>query len=198
LKIEKRNKRATLVFSLASFQKPSRVSLSYRTKMSSPSVPPAPSSSSLPTPQPSIGRSIIPALTKLREILSQLGEENLIIDLPQVVAIGSEGSGKSSVVESLVGRDFLPRGVKTRRPIVIQLVRNVGDEEWGEFDHISGKRFYDFEEIKREIQVRLSWLREIVIILDPLWWFVPPCILHFFSAVPNMQSRPLKVKMRTH
>ncbi|KAF3323670.1 dynamin-related protein 3A-like protein [Carex littledalei] len=120
--------------------------------MSSPSAPPAPAPFPVPTPQPSLGHSIIPALTKLQEILSQLGEENFSIDLPQVVAIGSQGSGKSSVVESLVGRDFLPRGVKTRRPVVIQLVRKIG-EEWGEFDHVSGKKFYDFEEIKKEIQL---------------------------------------------
>ncbi|XP_078156387.1 dynamin-related protein 3A-like isoform X1 [Carex rostrata] len=117
--------------------------------MSSPSAPPAPS----PAPQPSLGHSIIPALTKLQEILSQLGEDNFSIDLPQVVAIGSQGSGKSSVVESLVGRDFLPRGVKTRRPVVIQLVRKIAEEEWGEFDHVIGKKFYHFEDVKKEIQL---------------------------------------------
>ncbi|KAJ4756038.1 dynamin related protein [Rhynchospora pubera] len=125
------------------------LSLSHRTTMASPAPAPFP----LPTPQPSLGHFVIPALTKLQEILSQLGEEDFTIDLPQVAAIGSQGSGKSSVVESLVGRDFLPRGVKTRRPVVIQLVRNPGEEEWGEFDHLSGKRFYDFEKIKKEIQI---------------------------------------------
>lgn len=35
-----------------------------------------------------------------------------------------QSSGKSSVLESLVGRDFLPRGsgIVTRRPLVLQLV----------------------------------------------------------------------------
>ena len=35
-----------------------------------------------------------------------------------------QSSGKSSVLESLVGRSFLPRGVGivTRRPLVLQLV----------------------------------------------------------------------------
>lgn len=35
-----------------------------------------------------------------------------------------QSSGKSSVLENLVGRDFLPRGtgIVTRRPLVLQLI----------------------------------------------------------------------------
>lgn len=35
-----------------------------------------------------------------------------------------QSSGKSSVIESLVGRSFLPRGtgIVTRRPLVLQLL----------------------------------------------------------------------------
>ena len=47
------------------------------------------------------------------------------LDLPQVAVVGSQSSGKSSVLEALVGRDFLPRGpeICTRRPLVLQLAR---------------------------------------------------------------------------
>lgn len=147
--------------------------------MSSPSAPPA------PAPQPSLGHSIIPALTKLQQILSQLGEDNFSIDLPQVVAIGSQGSGKSSVVESLVGRDFLPRGVKTRRPVLIQLVRKIGEDEWSEFDHVIGKKFYHFEEIKKEIQVRLTLSLLLCLVLVPKYTS--------FSVIPSVQIYALKV-----
>ena len=43
--------------------------------------------------------------------------------LPQIVVVGGQSSGKSSVLESIVGRDFLPRGagICTRRPLVLQL-----------------------------------------------------------------------------
>ena len=76
-------------------------------------------------------------------------------ELPQVAAIGGQSSGKSSVLEALVGRDFLPRGpdICTRRPLVLQLVRHAAPEEWGEFLHVPGRQFHDFEQIKREIQV---------------------------------------------
>jgi hypothetical protein len=80
------------------------------------------------------------------------------VELPQVAAIGGQSSGKSSVLEALVGRDFLPRGpeICTRRPLVLQLVRHSAPEEWGEFLHAPGRRFHDFEHIKREIQVSFS------------------------------------------
>ena len=50
------------------------------------------------------------------------------LDLPQVAVVGSQSSGKSSVLEALVGRDFLPRGpeICTRRPLVLQLARAPG------------------------------------------------------------------------
>ena len=40
------------------------------------------------------------------------------------VVVGSQSSGKSSVLENIVGRDFLPRGnnMVTRRPLVLQLL----------------------------------------------------------------------------
>ncbi|CAL5434674.1 unnamed protein product [Camellia sinensis] len=66
---------------------------------------------------------------------------------------------KSSVLEALVGRDFLPRGsdICTRRPLVLQLLQTKrkpdgSEEEYGEFLHLPSKRFYDFNEIRREIQ----------------------------------------------
>lgn len=87
--------------------------------------------------------------------------------------VGSQSSGKSSVLENIVGRDFLPRGtgIVTRRPLVLQLinrrespnaaeklVNNTGEQEnetneheWGEFLHIPGQKFHDFNEIRKEI-----------------------------------------------
>uniref|UniRef100_A0A7N0T170 Dynamin-related protein 3A-like n=1 Tax=Kalanchoe fedtschenkoi TaxID=63787 RepID=A0A7N0T170_KALFE len=105
-----------------------------------------------------LGQSVIPIVNKLQDILAQINNP-LDISLPQVAVVGSQSSGKSSVLEALVGRDFLPRGsdICTRRPLVLQLlqIKRKADgtaEEWGEFLHAPGKRFYDFFEIRREIQ----------------------------------------------
>ncbi|CAK9278861.1 unnamed protein product [Sphagnum jensenii] len=121
-------------------------------------VPPLPASS---VSSPFLGQSVIPRVNKLQDIFSQLGSASTI-DLPQVAVVGSQSSGKSSVLEALVGRDFLPRGqdICTRRPLVLQLVQTVqkADEsseliEWGEFLHLPGRRFSDFSAIRKEIQL---------------------------------------------
>ncbi|KAL3221723.1 hypothetical protein MRX96_050207 [Rhipicephalus microplus] len=66
--------------------------------------------------------ALIPVINKLQDVFNTIGADAL--QLPQIVVVGAQSSGKSSVLESLVGRDFLPRGsgIVTRRPVVLQLV----------------------------------------------------------------------------
>lgn len=65
---------------------------------------------------------LIPVINKLQDVFNAVGADS--IDLPQIVVVGSQSSGKSSVLENIVGRDFLPRGsgIVTRRPLVLQLI----------------------------------------------------------------------------
>ncbi|KAK1425118.1 hypothetical protein QVD17_20463 [Tagetes erecta] len=75
--------------------------------------------------------------------------------LPSVAVVGGQSSGKSSVLESIVGRDFLPRGsgIVTRRPLVLQLHKTEGrQEEYAEFGHMPRRRFTDFSLVRKEIQ----------------------------------------------
>ncbi|XP_009603558.1 phragmoplastin DRP1E-like [Nicotiana tomentosiformis] len=76
-------------------------------------------------------------------------------ELPSVAVVGGQSSGKSSVLESIVGRDFLPRGsgIVTRRPLVLQLHKtDEGQQEYAEFGHLPRRRFTDFNLVRREIQ----------------------------------------------
>ncbi|KAF3932791.1 Dynamin-1 [Dactylella cylindrospora] len=121
---------------------------------------------------------LITTVNKLQDVFATVGVQNPI-DLPQIVVVGSQSSGKSSVLENIVGRDFLPRGtgIVTRRPLVLQLINRPagtnnptlnGDakadsalkgttdaaanlDEWGEFLHIPGQKYYDFNKIRDEI-----------------------------------------------
>lgn len=104
---------------------------------------------------------LIPVINKLQDVFSAIGQSP--INLPQIVVIGSQSSGKSSVLENIVGKDFLPRGsgIVTRRPLILQLynrssisveMENDTAEEWGEFLHLPGQKFVDFNEIRREIE----------------------------------------------
>ncbi|KAJ4958842.1 hypothetical protein NE237_025953 [Protea cynaroides] len=75
--------------------------------------------------------------------------------LPSVAVVGGQSSGKSSVLESIVGRDFLPRGsgIVTRRPLVLQLQKiDEGQTEYAEFLHLPKRRFTDFGVVRREIE----------------------------------------------
>ncbi|TIB72673.1 hypothetical protein E3Q17_01421 [Wallemia mellicola] len=94
---------------------------------------------------------IISIVNRLQDTFNTIGGN--AIDLPQIAVVGSQSSGKSSVLETIVGRDFLPRGsgIVTRRPLVLQLIHTTKQEEYGEFLHID-KRYTSFEEIRNEIQ----------------------------------------------
>ncbi|KAI4459823.1 dynamin [Holotrichia oblita] len=76
----------------------------------------------------------------------------MTLDLPQIAVVGGQSAGKSSVLENFVGRDFLPRGsgIVTRRPLILQLINS--NTEYAEFLHAKGKKFVDFDEVRREIE----------------------------------------------
>ena len=117
--------------------------------------------------QHTLGDGLVPLINKLQDIFSQAGVDALggELELPQIAVVGSQSSGKSSVLEALVGRDFLPRGpdICTRRPLVLQLVHTPyhpgtshherAPSEWGEFLHRPGENFTDFEAIREEIEL---------------------------------------------
>uniref|UniRef100_A0AAX7TZW9 Dynamin-1-like protein n=1 Tax=Astatotilapia calliptera TaxID=8154 RepID=A0AAX7TZW9_ASTCA len=89
--------------------------------------------------------ALIPVINKLQDVFNTVGAD--IIQLPQIAVVGTQSSGKSSVLESLVGRDLLPRGtgIVTRRPLILQLVhvdpgdtRKHDEEIENETERISG------------------------------------------------------------
>lgn len=71
---------------------------------------------------------LIPVINKLQDVFNTIGTD--LIKLPQIIVVGTQSSGKSSVIESIVGKDFLPRGVGivTRRPLILQLI-NINHED---------------------------------------------------------------------
>lgn len=99
---------------------------------------------------------LLPVVNRLHNIFQRCGLANPI-DLPQIVVVGSQSSGKSSVLEAIVGFDFLPRGhgVVTRSPILIQLNKlktdSADSDRWVEFLHAPGKTFTSDVEIQAEI-----------------------------------------------
>ena len=64
-------------------------------------------------------------LNKPQDVFTTAGVSTKEIDLPQIVVVGSQSTGKSSVLENIAKQNFLPRGmgIVTRRPLVLQMIK---------------------------------------------------------------------------
>jgi hypothetical protein len=138
-----------------------------------------------------VGQSLIPLVNRIQDVLLHAGlhhgnltgssprslknetsrsspapplasSQALTKNLPVIAVIGSQSSGKSSLLESLVGTDFLPKSTEicTKCPLVLQLVQSSCSGEdgssarasaYGEFLHRRGRKYYDFAQVKEEI-----------------------------------------------
>lgn len=86
-------------------------------------------------------------------MLNQVGQSGSLT-LPSIVVIGSQSSGKSSVLEAVVGHEFLPKGTNmvTRRPIELTLVNTPDAKaEYGEFPALGLGKITDFSQIQRTL-----------------------------------------------
>eukprot|EP00754_Rhynchopus_humris_P041805 Rhum_TRINITY_DN25347_c0_g1::Rhum_TRINITY_DN25347_c0_g1_i1::g.181910::m.181910/K17065/DNM1L; dynamin 1-like protein len=111
---------------------------------------------------------LLPVINQLQDVFAKV---NMVheLDLPQIVVLGAQSTGKSSVLENIVGKDFLPRGsgIVTRRPLVLQMRHMSRDEhrrreECGEptetasFLHQPDKLYTDFSEVRAEIDAETA------------------------------------------
>ena len=95
-------------------------------------------------------------LRKLINLIDQLRDcgVNEYIKLPRICSLGTQSSGKSSVLESIVGLDFLPRGdgVVTRRPLELRLCHINNGQPWAVFEEVKGEKFTDFNKVRETIE----------------------------------------------
>ncbi|KAJ3760049.1 P-loop containing nucleoside triphosphate hydrolase protein [Lentinula raphanica] len=96
-------------------------------------------------------------LIEIRSMLLSI-DQNDALKLPSIVVIGSQSSGKSSVLEAIVGHEFLPKGnnMVTRRPIELTLVHTPtppGEKptEYGEFPGLGLGKIHSFSDIQRTL-----------------------------------------------
>lgn len=78
------------------------------------------------------------------------------ISVPRIAMFGTQSSGKSSLLESIVGYDILPKssGVCTRRPLEMRLVNDQFLEQpYAEFEkELKGQKITDLSKIKEIIE----------------------------------------------
>ncbi|KAK1224980.1 mitochondrial dynamin GTPase Msp1 [Marasmius sp. AFHP31] len=99
-------------------------------------------------------------LIEIRSMLNSIDQSDAL-KLPSIVVIGSQSSGKSSVLEAIIGHEFLPKGnnMVTRRPIELTLVHtpatptNPHPQEYGIFPTLGfGKeKIFNFKTIQRTL-----------------------------------------------
>lgn len=92
-------------------------------------------------------------MIEIRSMLQLVGQSDTLI-LPSIVVIGSQSSGKSSVLEAIVGHEFLPKGSNmiTRRPIELTLVNTPGAHaEYGDFPALGLGKITDFAHIQQTL-----------------------------------------------
>ncbi|CAG0891731.1 unnamed protein product [Darwinula stevensoni] len=102
-------------------------------------------------------KNLVTTINKLHDALASTHSEagqptRLNLELPQIAVIGGQSAGKSSVLESVAGRDILPRGegIVTRRPLILQMIPS--QEEFMEFLHQPNKPYTSYEEVRKEIR----------------------------------------------
>ena len=92
-------------------------------------------------------------MIEIRSMLQIVGQSDALI-LPSIVVIGSQSSGKSSVLEAIVGHEFLPKGSNmiTRRPIELTLVNTPhAQAEYGEFPALGLGKITDFAQVQKTL-----------------------------------------------
>lgn len=92
--------------------------------------------------------------------------------LPSIVVIGSQSSGKSSVLESIVGQEFLPKGsnMVTRRPIELTLVNDPSSaSEVAEFPALKMFNMTDFQQVQKVlVDLNLAVPHNEAVSADPI------------------------------
>lgn len=96
-------------------------------------------------------------LIEVRNILKSVDHESESLTLPSIVVIGSQSSGKSSVLEAIVGHEFLPKGnnMVTRRPIELTLIHTNssgnGPVEYAEFPGLGLGKITNFKHVQKTL-----------------------------------------------
>eukprot|EP01022_Parablepharisma_sp_SALTPOND_P015843 TRINITY_DN2269_c0_g1_i1.p1 TRINITY_DN2269_c0_g1~~TRINITY_DN2269_c0_g1_i1.p1 ORF type:complete len:710 (-),score=86.95 TRINITY_DN2269_c0_g1_i1:6404-8533(-) len=98
-------------------------------------------------------KNLIEVINKMQEIFAKVNLP-LAFDLPVIAVVGAQSTGKSSVLETIVGKDFLPRGsgIVTRRPLILQLRHITDSKDYAIFSHKPDVIYEDFDEVRSEIE----------------------------------------------
>ncbi|KAG8834331.1 dynamin-like GTPase mgm1 [Serendipita sp. 400] len=117
------------------------------------------------------------------EWIAGIGDKFKALGGSSIVVIGSQSSGKSSVLEAIVGKEFLPKGnnMVTRRPIELTLIHTPNTEPYGDFPDLNLRHITSFSSIQKTLtDLNLSVPAEQCVSDNPIQ-------LHIYSPnVPDL------------
>lgn len=90
-------------------------------------------------------RKVVRVLHRVQEILGAK------VEFPRVVMVGDQSSGKTSVIEALIGEDISCKDstMATRRPLLLSLIRTSREAMKARFG--DGETVYSFEAVKERL-----------------------------------------------
>lgn len=110
-------------------------------------------------------------MIEIRNLLSKI-DQNDSLKLPSIVVVGSQSSGKSSVLEAIVGKQFLPKGnnMVTRRPIELTLINDPqANMESAQFTDLKMETLTNFDDVSRILfELNLAVPETTAISSDPI------------------------------
>jgi hypothetical protein len=95
-------------------------------------------------------RSMISLIDRLRDF-----HLNDYISLPRIAVLGEQSAGKSSLLESICGMNFLPRGsgIVTRRPLELRMIKSTNEIPYFTFpDDFPEMMFEDPSQVTKTIE----------------------------------------------
>jgi GTP-binding protein EngB required for normal cell division len=98
-------------------------------------------------------RDFIKKMIEIRNILKGADMSD-VLNLPSIVVIGSQSSGKSSVLECIVGHEFLPKGqnMVTRRPLELTLINAPNcPKDYAVFTQMETGPITDFTQVQKTL-----------------------------------------------
>lgn len=137
-------------------------------------------------------------MLKLASVLNNSHIDHHLIDLPKLVVVGTQSSGKSSLLNSLMGMDVLPVGksMTTRTPLHLDLIQTTLDAriEFGTYDqmqwNVSKKILITYPQLTTEqrdavkheieLQTTLKAGNELNISHEPIFMKI------YASGIPNL------------
>ena len=100
--------------------------------------------------------SFIGQLRELRDVLPNDIADKL--DLPKIVVIGDQSAGKSSLIESIVGREFIPRGLGTTTRYAHIILNFI----FFPSSYLDAPWIFDFAMMHLHMRVMLSFLQKSI------------------------------------